>query len=73
MSTLSILDQSGDTKTTWAPEDDEALAQARTIAQGVLKETGGAIIRTDAPGGAEVVKDLKPEGEYVVVPQFAGG
>lgn len=73
MSTLSILDKTGDTKTTWTPEDDEALAKARTIATEAVHDSGGAIIRTDAEGGAEVVKDLAPEGEYVVIPQFAGG
>ena len=73
MSTLSILDKTGDTKTDWAPGDTDALATARAAASTAVKESGGAIIRTDADGGATVVRDLEPEGSYVVIPQFAGG
>jgi hypothetical protein len=73
MSHLSILDRTGHTEVTWGPDDGAALAEAQAAARTAVAYTGGAIIRTDAPGGETVVRELGPEGEYVIIPQFAGG
>lgn len=74
MSTLAVLDRTGDTRLEWDPERrDEVDAARKMFAE--LKAKRYLAYRCDADGNrGEVIREFDPEAERIVMtPQLVGG
>lgn len=71
---MAILDRSGDTKTTWDPDNPDEVENARTQFK-YWKDKGYAIFRVKKGGDkGEVMTKFDPEADkMIIVPPIAGG
>jgi hypothetical protein len=73
--TLHVLDQTGDTRTTWDPEVEEEVDAARLVFAG-LKAKGYLAYSVDPSDGSkgEVIREFDPAAQAIIMsPQMQGG
>jgi hypothetical protein len=70
MSELRVMDETGDSRYPWTPEDS---AEARELFNG-LKQRGYLLFEVQGDGKGTVIRDFNPEAKTVVaVPRIVGG
>jgi hypothetical protein len=70
MSELRVMDETGDSRTPWTPEDS---AEARELFNS-LKQRGYLLFEVPEDGDGRVIRDFDPEAKTVVaVPRIVGG
>ena len=71
---FAVMDQTGDTKTMWDPDNEDEVEIARNTFD-KLKKKGYLIYRTDKKGGTgEVMTKFDPDAaRLVAVPPIVGG
>jgi len=74
MSSLAIMDRTGDTKHLWDVDDEFATDQARKMFE-EYKKKGYLAYTVNARGDkGEVIREFDPEaGRIIMVPPMAGG